>query len=122
MLVQLNPELLSKLMHMTGRTKPCGKDHHVKFFSRYLSIVILVSDFQVFRCRDLLDGRGITANIPDAEFLGSFVVGIESLPESTNVNKKDSAIEVRLVFLGDNRLFGRIHTTDRRAVVSIHFP
>ena len=117
MSVDVNANSLSERTDVGVGFKAGREDHKIEVIMHGMSLLIDKLNPEITGLVDKFHGRRPTANEPDTQLFGALVVGIEALAERAKIHEEDRALQARLVFHGDDRLFGRVHAADRRAVV-----
>ncbi|OQC72775.1 MAG: hypothetical protein BWX45_00794 [Deltaproteobacteria bacterium ADurb.Bin002] len=115
-LFQLNAQAGGKLFGFFGRHQTDRQNHHVEFFFREAAVGVGVFDQQVVGLLQFLDGGRHGADVADAVFvLGAVHEPVEILAVGADVHVENRGLQPLGVFLADDRLFGGVHTADRRA-------
>ena len=116
MFIEFNAEGLGKRHCLFVGLKSDGKHHHIKSLFNQFSIRLCITQYEVTRARLFTHCRYHGPLIPDRIFLFSAInVFVEVFPEGTDIHIENGGLNARVMFLCDYRLFGRIHTANRRA-------
>src|SRR4030042_5791047 len=82
---------------------------------------ILILNKNILCLRILFQSRNATRNVLNPFFPPSFEVGIEPFSKGPHIHLEDLNSHARNVLHGEHGLFGRIHTADRTAIITLLF-